>query len=187
MKRTFISIPVPNHVLKIKQMMVSTFENPSDINWVKNTNLHLTLKFLGETKDTSIDKISDILSDIAFEQKQHNLIIKNTGAFPDETQPSVLWLGVEGETNPLFKLKKLINAKLETLAFPQEDQSYTPHVTIGRIKYSNKKPPNPKIFLQSSYDEIALHVNKMQFVSSELSKNGPIYHIISSHSFGSNK
>jgi 2'-5' RNA ligase len=183
-KRTFISIPIPSRVLGIKQMLVSTFEDPSEINWVKNIHLHLTLKFLGDTKDESVDKINDILAKIAKSVVPENLMIANTGCFPDSERPTVLWMGIEGKTDYLVNLVNAINSQLKSIGIPSDEDPYTPHITIARIKYTDKKPPDAKIFLQSKYDGIALNINQMQFISSELSQDGPIYHILGSHSFG---
>ena len=48
--RTFISIPVPNSVKNVKQMLTSTCEDEKVvIRWVKHNNLHITLQFLGFT------------------------------------------------------------------------------------------------------------------------------------------
>ena len=45
-----------------KNMLYSTLENsPAKINWVKNENLHLTLKFIGHTRESYIPKIKDSL------------------------------------------------------------------------------------------------------------------------------
>ena len=165
-------------------MLVSTFDDPSEIKWVKNINLHLTLKFLGDTKDESVDKINDILAEIAKRFQTESLMIANTGCFPDSERPTVLWLGVDDKTNFLVELVDEINSQLFSIGIPFDESSYTPHITIARIKYTEKKPPNAKIFLQSKYDGIALKVNQMQFISSELSQDGPIYHILGTHFFG---
>ena len=56
--RTFISIPVPNSVKNVKQMLTSTCEDEKVvIRWVKHNNLHLTLHFLGFTSEDDIPMI----------------------------------------------------------------------------------------------------------------------------------
>ncbi len=184
MKRTFISIPVPSRVLGIKQMLVSTFSDPADVKWVKNINIHLTLKFLGDTQDDSITKINQVLSKIADRTPTMELMIEKTGCFPNEEKPTVLWMGVNGPTDNLLSLVNNINDKLVSFGYDIDPQPFIPHITIGRIKYSNKKPPNAQLFLQSSYDGIALQANQMQFISSQLTKEGPIYTILGTHNFG---
>ena len=56
--RTFIAIPTPVEVRSKKNMLYSTLEDsPATINWVKNMQLHLTIKFLGHTPESTINKI----------------------------------------------------------------------------------------------------------------------------------
>ena len=53
--RTFLCFPVPLEVRSKKNMLYSTLEgSPAQINWVKNDNLHLTLKFIGYTNESYI-------------------------------------------------------------------------------------------------------------------------------------
>ena len=60
--RTFIAIPTPVEVRSKKNMLYSTLEDsPATINWVKNMQLHLTIKFLGHTPESTINKIIEML------------------------------------------------------------------------------------------------------------------------------
>ena len=60
--RTFISIPVPNSVKNVKQMLTSTCEDEKVvIRWVKHNNLHITLQFLGFTPEKDISQIKELL------------------------------------------------------------------------------------------------------------------------------
>ena len=97
--RTFISIPVPNEVKSKKNMLYSTLENsPANISWVKNEQLHLTLKFLGHTPETMIEDIKYEISKISSTIKPFKLLIDKTGCFPNRERPRVLWLGIRGNT-----------------------------------------------------------------------------------------
>ena len=62
--RTFLSIPVPLEVRSKKNMLYSTLEeSPAKINWVKNVQLHLTIKFLSHTPESIIEKIiNDVIT-----------------------------------------------------------------------------------------------------------------------------
>ncbi|HIN02084.1 MAG TPA: hypothetical protein EYM60_01965, partial [Candidatus Marinimicrobia bacterium] len=58
--RTFLAVPVPRDVSSKKNMLYSTLENvDGDINWVKNAQLHLTMKFLGHTPESAIIDVID--------------------------------------------------------------------------------------------------------------------------------
>ena len=60
--RIFLSIPVPNVLKNIKQMLTSTCENERvEIRWVKHNNLHLTVQFLGSASDEKVTEIEEKL------------------------------------------------------------------------------------------------------------------------------
>ncbi len=93
--RTFLCFPVPAEVRSKKNMLYSTLEgSPAQINWVKNDNLHLTLKFIGYTNESCIPKIIDTLKEITINYNPFQLVINNTGCFPKKERPRTLFLGV---------------------------------------------------------------------------------------------
>ena len=103
--RTFLCFPVPIEVRSKKNMLYSTLErSPSQINWVKNDNLHLTLKFIGYTTQSQIPTIISILSKITIKYKPFQLVISSTGCFPTKERPRTLFLGIEGRLNVLSDL-----------------------------------------------------------------------------------
>ena len=63
--RTFLCFPVPLEVKSKKNMLFSTLQySSSKINWVKNENLHLTLKFIGYTRESHIPKIINMVNNV---------------------------------------------------------------------------------------------------------------------------
>ena len=146
--RTFLSVPVPREVSSKKNMLYSTLETvDGDINWVKNIQLHLTLKFLGHTPESSINNVIDHVEKIMPNIKPFNLEIDKTGCFPVPTRPRTLWLGVKGNLDPLLTMVESIETVLEPLGFPRSDRDFSPHITLARIKYPQKHTPNVDPFL----------------------------------------
>ena len=77
--RTFLSIPVPPEVRTKKNMLYSTLEDsPAQINWVANKNLHLTIKFIGFTPESTFKSIINTLKNITENLNPFTLEIKNT-------------------------------------------------------------------------------------------------------------
>ena len=137
--RTFISIPVPNEVKSKKNMLYSTLENsPSNISWVKNEQLHLTLKFLGHTPEASFENIKSEISKIASTINPFKLVIDKTGCFPKKERPRVLWLGINGNTTALNDLFLRIDKNMDKIGFPCLDKEFFPHITLARVKYPQK-------------------------------------------------
>jgi|TARA_B110000914_G_scaffold138202_1_gene120915 2'-5' RNA ligase len=185
--RTFISIPLPHVVKNVKQMLTSTFENDRvKIRWVKHNNLHLTLHFLGFTPVDDIPKIEKEISSIIKSQKSFDLTISETGCLPDILKPSVLYLGVDNDLKALNVLVNKISLKMTALGYKRRDESYIPHVTIGKINYPQKFKPDLSIFLNSTYDKIEFSVEKIQFSSSEILPEGVAYNILNTFSLSKN-
>ena len=183
--RTFISIPIPNEVRTKKNMLYSTLENsPSKINWVKNEQLHLTIKFLGHTPESLFNEIKDSLCNIVSSITPFDLIIDKTGCFPVPERPRVLWLGIDGNIKTLTNLFVKIENKMDQLGFSREEQDYFPHITLARVKYPQKYTPDVSIFLNSTYDPIDFKVDRVQFLSSELLPTGTVYTLLGSFPLG---
>jgi len=183
--RTFISIPLPRDVRSKKNMLYSTLEgSPSKINWVKNEQLHLTIKFLGNTPESLFDGIKTEILQAVSNLRSFELTIDNTGCFPVPERPRLLWLGISGNIDPLKNLFMTIEKKMESMGFPPEGQEYFPHITLARIKYPQKFTPDISTFLKSSYDPIDFTVDRVQFLSSELLPSGTLYTLLGSFPLG---
>ena len=183
--RTFLSIPVPQEVRSKKNMLYSTLEeSPAKINWVKNIQLHLTIKFLSHTPESVIEKIIDRVESITSESKPFDIFIESTGCFPVKERPRVLWMGVNGNLDPLNDLFIKVEDALDLLGFPKEQQDYKPHITLARIKYPQKWTPDISTFLKSSYDPIDFPIDRVQFFSSELLPSGTVHTLLKSFPLG---
>ena len=183
--RTFLCFPVPAEVRSKKNMLYSTLEgSPAQINWVKNDNLHLTLKFIGYTNESCIPKIIDTLKEITINYNPFQLVINNTGCFPKKERPRTLFLGVEGQTNRLIDLVQKIENELEKLDIPKNRNDFTPHITLATIKYPQTHTPDIELFLKSSYDPIDLSLDRVQFFASELLPSGAIYTLLKTFPLG---
>ena len=183
--RTFLAVPVPRDVSSKKNMLYSTLENvDGDINWVKNAQLHLTMKFLGHTPESAIIDVIDHVEKITLNMNPFDLKIEETGCFPVPTRPRILWLGLKGNLDLLKSMVESIENVLEPLGFPKESRDILPHITLARIKYPQKHTPNVDPFLKSSYDPIDFPVDRMQFFSSELLPSGAVHTILKTFPLG---
>ena len=177
--RTFVAIKAPDGTKNIKQMLISTMnQDKAEIRWVKHSNLHLTIKFLGFTPEKDISDLSNDLEAIAKVNSPFDLSVEGTGCFPSESKPSVLFLGLSGNKNALSKLVKDTEALMTKRGYPKLESDYYPHITIARIKYPQKFSPDITSFINSSYDSIDFRVNHLQFFSSEILPEGVLYNLL---------
>ena len=126
--RTFLSIPVPKEVRSKKNMLYSTLEDsPAKINWVKNIQLHLTIKFLSHTPESVIEKIIDRVESITSGFKPFDIFIESTGCFPVKERPRLLWMGVNGNLDPLYDLFIKVEDALDILGFLRSSRITSPY------------------------------------------------------------
>ena len=63
--RIFIAIEIPQNIrVKITEITdyLQSKTSPTAVKWVDYENLHLTIKFIGETKQEKIEEITKVLS-----------------------------------------------------------------------------------------------------------------------------
>lgn len=185
--RTFIAVPVPEPLFNLREKLKATIsEKTGKMRWLRKDQIHLTVKFLGDTTEDSINDVRHVMQKVADEFKPFNISIQKTGCFPKIERPRVMWIGVSGELDKLYQLVEKIQKKLNPLGFPKDEKKYHPHITIARAKYPQKKTPDISTFLNTSFDPIPFPIKKVQFISSELFPNGPVYTILGTHFFGNN-
>ncbi|MCX6234646.1 MAG: RNA 2',3'-cyclic phosphodiesterase [Bacteroidetes bacterium] len=180
MKRIFTAIdiqPSPNF-LNIFYDLKSKLRDDK-IKWVEIENIHITLKFFGETHEEKIQTISLALKDAASKSQPFDLTLSHVGVFGGFYKPRVVWIGIE-RSEELLILANNIMTNLQNIGYSGEEE-FTPHLTIGRIKYITDKryfsqviEKQKDVFIQKS------SVENIHLYESILRSEGPIYSAIKS-------
>jgi len=139
------------------------------IRFVSSSQMHLTLKFLGDVSPQSKDVIVEKLNEVSFDH--FSLKLSAAGAFPDANDARVLWIGVEPKEQ-IVQLQKGIDNSLKQF-FPLE-KDYVPHITIGRVSFLKNKETISH-FLNQKIEPLLFNVEEFFLVQSNLSSKGPEY------------
>ncbi len=178
-KRLFLAIKVNPQLNFIEQFNALKKDlNHESIKWVSENNLHLTLKFFGETDVKNIEGIVEALAEVLDSQQTFKLELQNIGIFGSSYQPKLIWAGV-ASFEELRSLWKNIRLQLQTLGYQSDRQNFVPHLTLGRIRKLSDKSFFQNII--KKYSEIKLQklvVEKITLFESVLKPSGPIYQII---------
>ena len=176
MKRLFIAIPVEfqaktiEHINDIKDELWS-----EKIRWVDTGNVHLTLKFLGDTPEELIDEIDASLNEIVENFSATSLNINGLGVFPNIHRPRVIWLGLS-ENEILSELYAQIEKQMQVLGFEPENRPFSPHLTLGRVKFlHNIRQLDRLIAKYKNFHFQDLPVKKVILYESILRPQGPLY------------
>lgn len=179
--RAFIAIEFPNETLGAieKQTLRLRQTLGNDIvRWVPMHNLHLTLKFLGDTAASHVDFLKQLLTREADSHPQFNLQLSGLGSFPSTRRPRLLWIGIHAAAD-LMSLQKSIEAGAARLGYEQEEREFSPHLTIGRTRQNIGQPELQKI--RGALSTIQLgnigiaKVDSVHLFRSDLQPGGSIY------------
>ena len=172
--RLFIGIFLPEEILDYLYEVENKLKKnlPAKINWVTKKNLHISLKFIGETSENNLGLIKEKLNKIKF--KLFKTKLGQIGVFPNENHVSVIWVGIK-PAGKAIELQQKIDSELLGL-FPK-DQRFSAHLTLARVKFIKNKDEFKKN-IKIEINEKEFEVNEFCLVKSELSKDGPKYEIL---------
>lgn len=186
--RRFIAIELSTELLQFIEGFTDQAlrEYSKDFRWVKTENLHLTLKFLGDTPINSIEVVNLTLNTIAAKMNPFPLKIGGTGAFPTWDRARTIWIGLQPSTE-LQTLVKTVELSLADIGFPSDNKKFSPHLTLCRVSdYAEPaKVKKLKMYMQSCTipDDLSWTANRVTLFKSVLKPEGPVYSVLSEHLF----
>lgn len=179
MKRLFVAIKIkPEDRLgfafrKIKEGLAN-----DNIKWVNENNLHITLKFLGDTPDNDVSPIIQTLKKSLEGIGSFHICIGGFSYFGNSRFPRVLWLGIEDD-GQLQQLFTQINNGLGNYGPAEKSIVFKPHLTIGRVKEFRSLD---KLFeLEAEFaaeDFQTANVDQVILYESFLKPGGPVYKVV---------
>jgi RNA 2',3'-cyclic 3'-phosphodiesterase len=135
--RAFIAIELPCTVKSFLNRVSSELKRCSaDVKWVKPESMHLTLKFLGNTGRDRISLIESALRTACADRMSMNMMVNGVGAFPNLAKPRVIWVGLKDLSGGLISLAAQVEEAAASLGFEREKRSFSPHLTLGRVRSS---------------------------------------------------
>lgn len=179
--RVFIAIELSENVCDAIQKQTvrlrQTLGNDL-VRWVPTQNMHLTLKFLGDTATSYLDFLKQLLIHEANSHPQFNMQLGGLGAFPTSRHPRLLWIGIHAPAD-LASLQRSIESGTTRLGYEQEERAFSPHLSIGRVRQNLNPPEMQRI--RRALDTIQLgnigtaRVDSIHLFRSDLQPSGSIY------------
>lgn len=169
-KRLFIAIDLP---AAHRDLLGELQEPVRGVRWTPPEQLHLTLRFLGDTEAEPQRVLTRHLEHVRVEP--FILPLEGIGVFPPRGQPHTIWAGV-GRAHPrLFQLRQQIDDALLAAGLNIDLRTFVAHITIGRCV--GTKPGAVTAFLHKLKDFAGapFQVDRFTLTSSELTPDGPIH------------
>lgn len=184
--RLFVAIDINDDVRKavadLQRLLKGKMRNGNGLKWVEPENMHLTLKFLGETDEKQLDEIIAAIEIACVGKNPFEFDLPALGTFGRPAK--VLWLGSEKPKDELIKLAADIEEALSQLGFEKEDRPFSAHLTLGRIK-DGGVDRNLRQLLKNWPPLQIPHVtaDSVCLYKSQLTQDGPLYTLLRKFEF----
>ncbi|MDX6443112.1 MAG: 2,3-cyclic 3-phosphodiesterase [Blastocatellia bacterium] len=182
--RLFVAIELPatlrsrlrDHIDRLRKAVPD-----ARANWAREENLHLTLKFFGNTLVSSVEALSRAIERASKDVSPFELLVGRCGVFPSRGQPRVLWIGIEEQTDSLGKLFQSLEDECARSGFTREERPFRPHLTVARLRQTHDARRLGDVHKQLGFDPVSLNVRDVCLFKSELRKEGSRYTVIARH------
>lgn len=179
MIRLFIATPLSDGVeKKLSEIISDLKDHGGKIKYVAPHNIHLTLKFLGNSDPDKVPAIIKAIDQISNGYQPIETTLDQLGGFPNLRKPKVIWVGFKQNVENLVKLVDEIETGMSRLGWEKENRKFKAHLTLGRVKDENAVEGLTSYLLDYQLDPIPLVFDRVILFQSTLTQKGPIYKIL---------
>lgn len=172
--RAFISADLPR-LDRLEPLMAELRASGAPLKPVRLDQVHLTLKFLGDTEEALAPRIVEAMRASVAGIPPFTIRLVGTGAFPNLRRMNVLWVGIEGG-QPLVEIARGLEAGMEPLGYPREGRDFSPHLTLARVKGPGNLDRVRRILEARAHDAFGeVLVDRIRLKRSVLRPDGPEY------------
>jgi len=180
LQRTFIALEIPQEIQQIIHKEIAHLRNTIGtlIRWVPSENMHLTLKFLGNISPANLDMVTQMIRAEADSYQPFVMQVGGLGCFPSPKRPRVIYIGLQAPAE-LEALQHGIESATTRLGYESEERSFSPHLTVGRVRQNILASDQQKI--QRALEETQIdslgtaRVDSLHLYNSELKPTGSVY------------
>lgn len=180
--RLFLAFNLP---VEVKEMLAAIQDRFKDsyrgVKWVEKDNLHLTIRFLGETEFAKIPGLIGAVRGAVENVAPFCVRLGRAGVFPSRGDPKVLWVSLEEDDGNLGIIRDNIEKAVSELGYLPEKRRFRPHITLARIRSCSKATLLSMHVreLWNSFTNIkGIRVDSVELMQSELNRSGPIYTVL---------
>ncbi|RYY24415.1 MAG: RNA 2',3'-cyclic phosphodiesterase [Sphingomonadales bacterium] len=127
MHRLFVAFALPP---ALRQQLLTLSGGIPGARWQRDDQLHLTLRFIGDTDRHAAEDAALALAAIHYPQIE--IALSGAGQFESRGRPNAVWAGVTPH-DALAGLHKKIDQALIRAGQPPEARAYLPHITLARM------------------------------------------------------
>lgn len=177
--RTFIAIETPTDLKEEMEKVQSLLkQSNADVRWEQKEKFHATIKFLGDVQENILPKVLSVIEATVQEHPPFQLTYEGLGCFPNKKNPRVVWIGSRNDDGTLDKLKTALDTSLKPFGFEPEKRNFHPHITLGRVKSTNRIKDLISMMEKVTFEPQSITVQHITVMKSILKPQGSEYSIL---------
>lgn len=176
--RLFIAMPLGDRVEQTLSGIIHDLKrSAAAVRWVSPKNVHLTLRFIGDTEPSQVDELKAVLDNTARQFTAVDTRIDLLSAFPNLKRPRIFWAGCSDHevTKRLCRVADAVERGVQELGFEPSNKMFKPHLTLGRVKRPDNLDRLVATLGQYELPALDLHLDRIVLFRSTLTSEGPIY------------
>jgi 2'-5' RNA ligase len=177
MLRLFVAVDLP---AELRPAVVDLCQGIGGARWTRPEQLHITLRFLGDTPEDQLGQLRARLREVR--TPRFELALQGIGVFPPTggRKPArVLWLGLD-PPHPLQTLKGAIDGVLG----PDPEaakRGFSPHLTLARFPTRPRRDLDLFLTEHAGFDGGRFVVKEFHLYRSTLRPQGALHEIVESY------
>lgn len=174
--RSFVAFDLENQSVleRLSRVQSELVETGANLKLVKPSNIHVTLRFLGNITSDMVDQIHEKMKNVSF--KPFDIEIRGLGVFPKLEHIRVIWVGIRKGADELRNIFEQLEPQLQRLGFRPDPKGFSAHLTIARVKGGGHKAELVKRIKQLSDLEFGVvKAECLRLKKSVLTPKGPLY------------
>ncbi len=179
--RLFFAVPLDaalrEEACRLQDELAGACRSGPRVKWVERPNLHMTLKFLGDTPPEDVARICRVAERVAEGRAPLSMELVGVGCFPPRGAPRTIWIGLGRECPELKDLAESLDATLAEAGLAErERRPFTGHFTLGRVKDRRGGRPLREAIERLGGEPVgSMEADHFCLLSSDLTPQGPIY------------
>lgn len=163
-------------------------KNLSGMRWVRPENMHLTVKYLGDTAEDLLETLELEISEAVSSIEPFSIKYGKCGVFPSPQKARVIWVGLKEGNAETLNLHEKVENTIVKLGLASERRVYAPHLTLGRVRYQLSPSAVESIVAENILFETDYAiVDGLILFQSHLTKQGAAYVPLYKATFNGNR
>jgi 2'-5' RNA ligase len=169
--RAFFGLPLPEaQRAALADFINRCAESAPGFRWTPGSNLHLTIRFIGQADLAVVEGIADRLG--AASLPAFDVELDELGSFRRGGLVKVVWQGLASGSEAVVELARRVDVECAAAGFPSEKRAFQAHLTLARAR-SREGAPLPT--LPTPPRPGSWRANELVLYQSRLGRAGAVY------------